>query len=152
MNCTFEINEGSTETELINIVWRSEHKLNYGTHMKYIFLSALAATLIFGGTVMAQSQTPLSAQASDPKTLDWMQGFPPPQDKTIRFTDPDYFAFPKLRWTVCNFRQLMPSVGVSNGSMGASKLPITLDSSLDQVSFIALGSGKKNDLGCSIWC
>ncbi len=92
---------------------------------------------------MAQSQTPLSAQASDPKTLDWMQGFPPPQDKTIRFTDPDYFAFPKLRWTVCNFRQLMPSVGVSNGSMGASKLPITLDSSLDQVSFIALGSGKK---------
>ena len=45
-----------------------------------------------------------------------MQGFAPAADKTIRFTDPDFFAFPKLRWTVCNFRQLMPTVGVDKGA------------------------------------
>jgi heat shock protein HslJ len=29
-----------------------------------------------------------------------MEGFPPAADKTIRFSDADYFGFPKLRWTV----------------------------------------------------
>ena len=111
--------------------------------MKTTLASALAVTLILGGTAMAQQATPLSAQASNPQTMGWMQGFPPAADKTIRFTDPDYFAFPKLRWTVCNFRQLMPSVGVNNGSMGARKLPTALDPSLDQVSFTPLGSTKK---------
>ena len=89
---------------------------------------------------MAQPSKPLSAEASNPKTLGWMQGFPPPADKTIRFTDPDYFAFPKLRWTVCHFRELMPSAGVDNGSAGARKLPVELDASIDALEFTPLGS------------
>ena len=92
---------------------------------------------------MAQQPEPLSAQASSPQTLGWMQGFPPAADKTIRFTDPDFFAFPKLRWTVCNFRQLMPTVGVDKGHGAASALALALDASLDQVSFTPLGSDKK---------
>lgn len=32
----------------------------------------------------------LSAPASNPDTMGWMQGFPPAPDETIRFTDPDY--------------------------------------------------------------
>ncbi len=111
--------------------------------MKCIFLSALLAALMFASAAIAQPQNPLSAQASDPNKLKWMLGFPPPADKTIRITDPDYFAFPKLRWTVCNFRQLMPSVGVSNGNLGANKLPSALDSSIDQVRFMPLGANKK---------
>ena len=82
----------------------------------------------------------LSAQASTPQALGWMQGFPPAADKTIRFTDPDFFAFPKLRWTVCNFRQLMPTAGVANGISGASALPVALDASLDQVTFTPIGA------------
>ena len=92
---------------------------------------------------MAQQPEPLSAQASNSQTLGWMQGFPPAADKTIRFTDPDFFAFPKLRWTVCNFRQLMPTVGVDKGHGAASALALALDASLDQVSFTPLGSDKK---------
>ena len=111
--------------------------------MKHMLASALAATLSLGGAAMAQQPAPLDAQASNPNTLGWMQGSPPSANKTIRFTDPDYFAFPKLRWTVCNFRQLMPTVGVNNGSHGTSKLPTALDSSLDQVSFTPLGANKK---------
>ena len=111
--------------------------------MNKIFASAWAATLLVAGTAMAQTPEPLSAQASNPQAMGWMQGFPPSADKTIRFTDPDYFTFPRLRWTVCNFRQLMPSVGVNNGTKGARGLPAALDPSLDQVSFTPLGTQQK---------
>ena len=111
--------------------------------MKHLLVSAVTVAMILGGTAMAQQSTPLSAQASDPTTMGWMQGFPPTAEKTIRFTDPDYFAFPKLRWTVCNFRELMPTVGVPNGADGARQLPAALDSTLDQVTFTPLGADKK---------
>ena len=111
--------------------------------MKHLLASALAATLTFGGNAMAQSPTPLSAQASDPGTMGWMKGSPPPTDKTIRFTDPDFFTFPKLRWTVCHFRELMPTAGVNNGSGAARALPAALDASLDAVRFTPLGAQKK---------
>ncbi|WP_169737274.1 serine hydrolase [Simplicispira psychrophila] len=111
--------------------------------MKKMLAPALAVALTVGGTAMAQAPAPMSAQASSPQAMGWMQGSPPAADKTIRFTDPDFFAFPKLRWTVCNFRQLMPTVGVDNGSQGASTLPTALDASLDQVSFTPLGTDKK---------
>ncbi len=91
---------------------------------------------------MAQEKTVLSAQESNPDTLGWMQGFPPAADKTIRFTDPDYFAFPKLRWTVCHFRELMPSVVVRNGNEGVSALPVDLDAGLDAVEFTPFGGGE----------
>ena len=111
--------------------------------MKKLFAPALAVVLAAGTAAMAQAPAPLSAQASNPQGMGWMQGFPPPAGKTIRFTDPDFFVFPKLRWTVCNFRELMPSVGVNNGTKGASKLPAALNASLDPVSFTPLGSDKK---------
>jgi CubicO group peptidase (beta-lactamase class C family) len=109
--------------------------------MKTLITLALVTLLSLAGLAMAQPTKPLSAQQSDPRTLLWMQGFPPPADKLIRFTDPDYFAFPKLRWTVCHFRELMPSVAVDNGSGGARELPVALDLGIDQVSFTPLGEG-----------
>lgn len=110
--------------------------------MNHLLASALAVTLTLGGTAMAQQATASPAQPSNPKTLGWMQGFPPPADRMIRFTDPDYFAYPKLRWTVCHFRELMPSVGVNNGSDGARHLPTALDPSIDDVIFTPLGTDK----------
>jgi CubicO group peptidase (beta-lactamase class C family) len=111
-------------------------------------LAATAALAIGLGaaltSAMAQSQTspPMSAAESDPRALGWMVGSPPPADKIIRFTDGDYFSFPKLRWTVCHFRQLMPTVGVSRG-LGAP-LPITrkIDDTIDAVTFTPMGGGK----------
>lgn len=91
---------------------------------------------------MAQETQPLSAEDSDPATMGWMQGFPPPRDKTIRFTDDDYFAHPKLRWTVCHFRELMPTTGVRNGADAASALPEAFDSGIDAVTFTPLGGGE----------
>ena len=110
--------------------------------MKKLLAPALAVTLTLGTAAMAQPAAPLSPQASNPQTLGWMQGLPAAADKTIRFTDRDFFLFPKLRWTVCHFRQLMPSTGVDRGAGGAQVLPQALDASLDQVRFTPLGSDK----------
>ncbi len=109
--------------------------------MKRRVNAALTAALTFGGAAMAQESRPLSAQASNPVSMGWMQGSPPAADKTIRFNDPDYFAFPKLRWTACHFRELMPSVGVNNGAGGVSALPADIDAGLDAVEFMPLGGG-----------
>jgi len=107
----------------------------------------LAAALAFGGSAMAQQtgahQTETwTTRTSDPKALGWMQGFPPPADKVIRFTDPDYFSFPKLRWTVCHFRELMPTVGVARGPDAVRPQPESLDPGIDTVEFTPLGGGK----------
>lgn len=111
--------------------------------MKKLFAPALAMTMGLGGVAVAQTSAPLSASASNPDAMGWMQGFPPAADKTIRVTDPDYFSFPKLRWTVCHFRELMPTVGVDKGPDGAREFAVALDPSLDAVSFTPLGAMEK---------
>lgn len=63
------------------------------TPIQHALNAALVVTLLLGGAAMAQAKPPLSA-AADPNTLGWMQGSPPPADKTIRFTDRDFFRFP----------------------------------------------------------
>ncbi len=105
--------------------------------MQPIATLALAAGLLVSGAVGAQA--PLAARASDPHAMGWMQGFPPPPAKTIRFTDPDYFGFPKLRWTVCHFRELMPTAAVDRGRGAATELPLALDAAIDGLRFTPLG-------------
>ncbi|WP_412177262.1 serine hydrolase domain-containing protein [Mesorhizobium sp. ZC-5] len=84
----------------------------------------------------------MTAEESDPMKLGWMAGSPPPPDKIIRFTDPDYFSFPKMRWTVCHFRQLMPTVNVSRGLGAPTPLPRQIDDTIDGLTFTPLGSDK----------
>ena len=108
-------------------------------------LAAVLAAGTLGTAALAQRPAPLSAQASSPQTMVWMQGPLPAADKTIRFTDRDFFTFPKLRWTVCHFRELMPTAGVDNGKTGARALPVALDASIDKVTFTPIGSQKTMD-------
>ncbi|WP_132142201.1 serine hydrolase domain-containing protein [Luteibacter rhizovicinus] len=91
--------------------------------------------------VHAQTAASLTATQSDPRKLGWMTGFPPPDDKVIRFTDSDYFAFPKSRWTVCHFRELMPTVGVSRGPGAAVPFVQRIDPGIDAIRFTPLGGG-----------
>ncbi|MCV3242333.1 beta-lactamase family protein [Mesorhizobium sp. ZC-5] len=90
----------------------------------------------------AQEGKTMTAEESDPMKLGWMAGSPPPPDKIIRFTDPDYFSFPKMRWTVCHFRQLMPTVNVSRGLGAPTPLPRQIDDTIDGLTFTPLGSDK----------
>lgn len=104
----------------------------------------LAAGMLAGFSQMALSQETdaMSAKTSDPRVLGWMEGSPPAEDKIIRFSDPDYFSFPKLRWTVCHFRQLMPTMNVSRGIGSPGPLAQQPDPAIDAVTFSPLGSDK----------
>jgi len=106
-------------------------------------IKSAAALLIafFSSTAIASPPTTFpDAAASDPAKLGWMVGSPPPADRTVRFEDGSYFQFPAMRWSVSNFRQLMPTINVSRG-LGA---PVALESALrkdiDAISFTPLGA------------
>ena len=99
------------------------------------FLSAFCYAL-------SAQTTPLTAEESDPKTMGWMQGFPPPADKIIEQPDSNYFSFPKLRWTVSHFRELLPTKQVSRGLGAPIPFEVHLDPSIDAVVFQPLGSDK----------
>lgn len=104
-----------------------------------------AALLISILPALCLAATPTTfpdAAASDPAKLGWMVGSPPPPERTVRFADGSYFQFPAMRWSVSNFRQLMPTVNVSRG-LGA---PVALESALrqdiDALSFTPLGASE----------
>ncbi len=71
-------------------------------------------TAVVPGPAAAQSPT-LSAQESDPEVMGWMRGFPPPEDKIITQPESVYISFPRLRWSVCHMRELLPTENVSRG-------------------------------------
>ncbi len=102
-------------------------------------LALLCATTVLGaGWVRAADY--LSAEASDPRRLGWMQGFPPTADRQIGQPDSNYFSFPKLRWTVCHLRELLPTEQVSRGLGAPSAFAYALDPGIDAVTFKPLGS------------
>lgn len=82
------------------------------------------------------------AQASDPALLKWMVGAPPPADRTLRFEDGSYFRFPAMRWSVSNFRQLMPTVNVSRGLGAPSPLARQLDAHIDSLAVLPSGASQ----------
>ncbi len=89
----------------------------------------------------AAENTPLGAPESDPNYLGWMIGFPPPVDKIVGQPDSDYFSFPKMRWTVCHFRELLPTKQVSRGLGAPVPLMRSLDPTIDDVTFTPIGGG-----------
>lgn len=101
----------------------------------------LAVLLAGLGLPAAAQESPPSAEASDPVALGWMQGFPPPPERIIGQPDADYFSFPKLRWTVCHFRELLPTRRVSRGLGAPRALAEAPDAGIDAVTFTPLGGG-----------
>ena len=83
---------------------------------------------------------PLNAEQSDPITMGWMTGSPPPPDKLIMQPESDFFSFPKLRWTVCHIRELMPTKQVSRGLGSSIPLKYTMDDEIDRITFMPMGS------------
>ena len=72
-------------------------------------------------TASSPTATPTAAE-TDPEMLGWMQGFPPPPDKTITFQNGSFRSFPELRWA---WGQYPPAGadGVWRGAGPASVLP-----------------------------
>ena len=99
-------------------------------------LSCLAAS-IAGAT---EKTTYPDAAASDPAKMGWMVGAPPPPDRIVRFADGSYFKFPAMRWSVSNFRELMPTTNVSRGLGSPVPLVNKLRHDIDTLSFVPLGA------------
>ena len=81
------------------------------------------------------------AVASDPAAMGWMTGSPLPTDRIVRFEDGSYFRFPQMRWSIANFRQLMPTINVSRGLASPGRLKQKLRPDIDSVRFVPLGGG-----------
>lgn len=98
------------------------------------------------GTLTFDGKDYLDGIASDPNTLGWMQGNPPPLDKRIRFGDDRFFAFPQIRWTLSHMRELVPTATVWRGSGAASSLgrPSAADqAAIDALSFDDLNGRRR---------
>ena len=86
----------------------------------------------------------ISAEASDPRTMGWMEGFPPPADRLVMQPESDFFSFPKLRWTVCHLRELLPTEVVSRGLGAPQPLEYALDEdAIDALTFTPLGGERE---------
>ena len=86
---------------------------------------------------------PLDDAASDPNTMGWMRGFPPPDERIIGHPASDYFSFPKLRWTFCHFREIQATKRVGRGIGPVSPLSGVLDPAIDDVTFMPIGSDEE---------
>ena len=107
-----------------------------------VTLAVCAATFTPNLWASEGSSVPLSASDSEPIKLGWMQGFPIPKDKLIMQPESDFFSFPKMRWTVCHIRELMPTKEISRGLGAPVPMTYALDSGIDTVTFQPLGSDK----------
>lgn len=108
------------------------------------FLPIMTGVILSAASLLTQAaDTPFpDAQASDPALLKWMVGAPPPADRTLRFEDGSYFRFPAMRWSVSNFRQLMPTVNVSRGLGAPTPLARQLDAHIDSLAVLPSGASQ----------
>lgn len=103
-------------------------------------LTVLMAAGVLSATATASLKEPLNAEQSDPRTLGWMQGFPPPVEKRITQPDSNFFSFPKLRWSVCHMRELLPTATIPRAIDHYAPLPEALIASIDQLQFTPTGT------------
>jgi len=110
-------------------------------------IAGFGAALVLLMPALAEEAGPMTARQSDPVALGWMVGAPPPAEKIIRFSDGDYFTFPKLRWTVCHFRQLMPTAGVGRGLGPLRFFERKIDDAIDALTFVPIGGARPMTFG-----
>jgi CubicO group peptidase (beta-lactamase class C family) len=83
----------------------------------------------------------LDGLASDPGTLGWMQGNPPPPDRRVRFEDGRFLDYPQNRWALSHLRELVPTVTVWRGTGAARDLgspTASQEAAIDQLRFDSL--------------
>ena len=100
---------------------------------------AIAAATALPGRAAAAGESP-DAPQSDPVTLGWMTGSPPPPERTIRVGDASFYRFPQLRWSLSHWRELFPTRNVSRGVGPVAPLPPGKPADLDGLTFKPIGS------------
>lgn len=118
-------------------------------NFRFIMILALIFSTV---TLMAQDKKEfLSAKESEPSNFGWMQGFPPPADKTLHTADGSFFEFPAIRWSVVHMREMLPTINVSRGLEAPTPLEYELDSNIDAITFTPWNSKEKMTWEESLW-
>lgn len=112
--------------------------------MPHCLAVGVAAGIVMLATGASAQDPVLSARDSDPRTMGWMQGFPPPDDKIITQPDSVYFSFPRLRWSVCHLREFLPTEEISRGLGAPTPLPeaaerARIEAEIDALTFMPIG-------------
>jgi CubicO group peptidase (beta-lactamase class C family) len=111
-----------------------------GRSSRRVVSIGLVAILSVGMSAeQAPQQTFPDARATDPVTLEWMAGSPPPADKLVLFADGSWFTFPRTRWSFSNIRELVPTRVVGRGNGPAAALRRAERSDIDAVTFQPIG-------------
>lgn len=97
--------------------------------MKRIILTL--AVLLCATASFAQ-QYP-DAKATNPNTMQWMKGFPPPADKTLHSMDGSYFMFPALRYSVNHMREFSPTRAVPAAKGKKYSFKTKYDAGIDSI-------------------
>lgn len=84
--------------------------------------------------------SPKHAGETDPTTIGWMQGFPPPKDKRLSASNGSFFSFPALRYSVVHMREFLPTINVSRGLEDAERFSYDIDQNIDTVTFLPWNS------------
>ncbi|MDD2176108.1 beta-lactamase family protein [Acidovorax sp. D2M1] len=105
---------------------------------------ALACTLLVAAPA-SQAQAPQlpPPDATNPVTLQLMQGFPPPPDKLVRLANT--LKYPNVRWAAQHLRELGPTATVWRGAAAPSALPAAPRALPDTLAF-ADGKGAPTTL------
>ena len=89
----------------------------------------------------------LDGQGSDPRSLGWMEGTPPPAERHVRFTDDRFLEFPQIRWSLSHMRELVPTVNVWRGEGPASKFGDSTgidEAAIDALPFTDMNGGARH--------
>ncbi len=106
----------------------------------FISFVLLSLPMLFPILLKAQEKADfLNAAESDPVTMGWMTGAPPPKDRIVYFEDGSFFKFPALRWSTAHMRQFMPTINVSRGLGNPDPLFKSIIAEMDQLKFVPLG-------------
>ncbi len=90
-------------------------------------------------TAPAVTASTLNALNTDPVTLGWMRGAPPPAELQVRHSNMTHMQFPRTRWAYAHQRELMPTTRVWRGAGTPSALPVALRDDLDAVQCMPMG-------------
>ncbi|MGM9804871.1 MAG: serine hydrolase domain-containing protein [Candidatus Aphodosoma sp.] len=92
----------------------------------------------------------LTAAESDPRTIGWMQGFPPAHDKTLNSADGSYFTFPALRYSVNHMREFFPTRDVPASDNFRYTVETDIDANIENVMFLPWGADEEISLRQSL--
>ena len=108
---------------------------SFHRHLTPSFTAVALACTLLGTAPDSQAQAPQlpPPDATNPVTLQLMQGFPPAPDKVVRLAN--ILKYPNVRWAAQHLRELGPTATIWRGAAAPSALPAAPRALPDTLAF-----------------